>query len=702
MPVKIFSQAPFIRFIIPFILGIITAIHTQHPVSTFNFLIAVLFATLIFLFSFKVFAIAYKFRWISGFIISTLFYFSGYQLTILKTQKFDPHHFGNYINEADAYFVKITEAPVEKEKSIKVNATVISVKQGKEWINSVGKSLIYFKKDSLSENIRYGDCIILKTKFNLINPPQNPGEFNYKEYLAFRNICHQSYVPSAHWTFSGINDGNILIANALSLREKFLRVFKENHIEGDEYAVGSALILGYEDKLDSDIISAYSATGAMHILSVSGLHVAIVYIVFNWLLGFLHKFNKGNVLKAFSLILLIWFYALLTGLSASVLRATTMFSFIIVGKSFNRYTNIYNTLAASCFLLLFTDPYLIMDVGFQLSYLAVLGIVFLQTKIYSLWEPQNWLLDQVWQITSVSIAAQLATFPLGLFYFHQFPNYFLFSNLLVIPLSTLVLYSGILLFVVSKITIMASVVATTLKYLIFFLNESVRVMEHFPYAIAGGISLTVMETWLIYLSIISIICFLIYKSINHLRFFLLSVILLIAIQCIESYQQRQQKIIVVYSVSKISAFDFIDGKRNIFYADSSLSNNEGKMLFHVKPNWWNLGLERQTIIANRSGSGMDKTFFFVHDHIQFHDKKIAIVNKPFKFLTKKRIRVNYLILSENAACKIADLINMYDFDKLIIDSSNSRWKAERWIEEAQKLNVEYYSVIHSGAFLQEI
>ena len=180
--------------------------------------------------------------------------------------------------------------------------------------------------------MRYGDCLLLNTEFTPLQPSQNPSEFNYKRYLSFRSIYYQGYIRTGDWRFLSKDGGNPILRYAGSLREKLLNIFRKNNIEGEEFAVASALILGYKDELDIELKRAYAGAGAMHVLAVSGLHVGIIYLVFNGLLYFLNKFKYGNIIKAVLLILFLWFYAVLTGLSPSVMRAATMFSFIIVGK----------------------------------------------------------------------------------------------------------------------------------------------------------------------------------------------------------------------------------------------------------------------------------------------------------------------------------------------------------------------------------
>jgi competence protein ComEC len=446
--------------------------------------------------------------------------------------------------------------------------------------------MCYFKKDSASKNIGYGDCLIIRTIFNEVKPPQNPAEFNYKRYLFLHNIYHQAYSPSRNWKVLNVCKGNPVIRFCHNLRKQLLSIFKENKIKGDELAVASAIVLGYKDYLDQDLISAYASSGALHVLAVSGLHVGIIYVVLNSCLLFLDRTRYGKIIKVILLLFSLWFYAIITGLSPSVLRASVMFSCIVVAQSLRFHTNIFNTLFVCCFILLVYNPYLIMEVGFQLSFLAVMGIISIQPWLYDRWMPNNWLLDKIWTIITVSIAAQAATFPLGLLYFHQFPNYFLFSNLIVIPMSFLILCGGFVLFVLGRIPVIGMGVAKVYSWLVLSLNESVRLIEHLPGSIVEGISISVLETWLIYLAIICFMLLVHYHSIKYFYAASTILIFLFLLQVQEHIIQKKQRVFVVYNIPNVVAYDFIWGNKNMFMADSTLIKDKNRMLFHVKHNWW--------------------------------------------------------------------------------------------------------------------
>ncbi len=695
---NIWNQAPFVRLLLPFLAGIICAVYLPFQNSYISYITGILICFIILSVLIHKFNFTYKKQWWFGVLLNVTLFLTAYQLALINTENFAGNHYTKYSDSTRYAYIRLTGPYQEKEKSLKVVAEIKAIKYNQEWKNTCGKAMIYFKKDTHSIQLNYGDELIIKSSFNEIPPPQNPGEFNYKRFLAFHNVYQQAYIDNKAWTYTGRNSSNTLLKYSTNLRNTLLNVLKANHVLDDEFAVGSALLLGFEDKLDADIISAYSSTGALHVLSVSGLHVAIVYFIFSWMLFFFDKIKHGNIIKAILLIVLLWLYAALTGLSPSVLRAATMFSFIIMAKAYNRYSNIYNTLSASAFLLLLINPYLIMEVGFQLSYLAVLGIVYIQPKIYKWFEPNNWLLDQIWTITSVSIAAQVATFPLGLLYFHQFPNYFLLSNLVVIPISTAIVYIGTSLFAFAKVSLIAGYLAIAFNWCVWFLNQSVKMIEKWPYALLQGISISIFETWVLYGLII---LFLYYFTKRQFRYLLMALTLGVIILCsqmIEQYQQCKQKKLIIYNIPKTSAIDFISAKNNVLLTDSAFAHNESRLLFHIKHNWWDMGVSNTQIT-----SGNTKTHYLnIHNgFIQFYNKRIAVVNEKIIINNKETtpLPIDYLIVSKNLNVRIENLLKLYQPALIVFDSSNSDYRIKKWKAQCCKVNQRFYSVPDSGAFI---
>jgi competence protein ComEC len=344
--------------------------------------------------------------------------------------------------------------------------------------------------------------------------------------------------------------------------------------------------------LDEETLQAYVSAGAMHVLSVSGLHVALVFQLLTWMLGFMQFDKVGKWLYYILSLMLIWGYAILTGLCPSVMRSVVMFTIILIGQATNKNNNTINSIGFSAFLLLLYNPMMLMDVGFQLSYLAVLGIVYLQPKIYSWFEIKNGFGDWAWQITSVSIAAQLITFPLGILYFHQFPTYFLLTNLIVIPASTVMLYGGIGLFVVYWIPFISNWYGFLLEKFTWLVNEYLVWNQQLPGSVVEGIFIENWEAWMMF-SILSLALL----TIEHKRFYYIPILFLFTL--VISVQAGKRKIestsnlqFSVYHIPKKTSIEWIEGKNSILLTDLEPNNYQGKFKFHIRNNHIQNGVEK--------------------------------------------------------------------------------------------------------------
>lgn len=696
---KFWHQYPFVRLIIPFIAGIFAAIVIDLPMFIpFWILIGILIVLIfqVFIFSKR---ISYKFRWITGLAVNTLLILFGFEITVMNTPKFENQNISKVADKSNVFIIQVSEPVSEKPNSYKVIAKALQFKDSLCRRKTTGKLILYFEKDSLVRKIGYGEILIIQSYLNEVSAPQNPGEFNYKKYLSNRGIYNQGFVKSGEWQVIDKNTANPLKALGINLRTKFLKILEENNIKGKEFAVVSAILLGYDDKLDSEQLREFTGAGAMHILCVSGLHVGIIYLILNSLLSFLNKKRWTRFIKVVLLLLLIWVYALITGFSPSVLRASTMFSFIIVGRTMKRKANIYNILAASAFLLLVINPYILTEVGFQLSYIAVIGIVMMYKPVYNLFIPDNWLLRKIWQMTVVSIAATFATFPLSLFYFHQFPSLFLVTNLIAIPSSMLIIYAGILVLLTSPVPLVSVFFAKILSGIIWFLNFSVSSIEGLPFSTIRGISIHSVEMILIFGLTISLMLLFIQKRKSFLFYAFACLIILMFFFSYKSFKNQNRRRIVVYSINKASAIDLIDGKEDFFLTDSLLINDIDKIAYHIQNNRWKSGIKNVVKFHVDNKQIIKQNFYKNKNFIQFYDKRLVIINPEFRFYpTQNKMKVDYLVVSQNPDIKIAELTESFDFEQLIFDSSNRYWKINKWIEECSKTSVEYYDVKRQGAW----
>jgi len=687
------NKTPLFRLLIPLIIGIVFSIYFAfNKELAFNFSI-LLFIGLNLIFYFKSYFSDYKKRWYFGITLNLFLFFFGIFITEFQKPENKTKHYTKFDSEISA--VRLIEDVVVKQNSNKCEVEVIAIKRDSNWVNTNGKAILYLAKDTLSNSLSFGDELLINSKWKVIDLPTNPAQFNYKNYLYNSGIIAQQYVTNDKWKISKKETNLSVRKHAFVYQKRLLNTLK-NNFEDDELSVLSALLLGYKDLLGRDVIMTYASSGAMHVLAVSGLHVGIIFMVLNFFLSFLNSIKFGNYLKAFILIIALWIYALITGMSPSVLRATTMFSFIIIGGALKRDTNIYNTLAASAFVLLIYNPFIILQVGFQLSYAAVLGIVYLQPKLHNLYRPSSWLLDKVWAISAVSIAAQIATFPLGMFYFHQFPNYFLLSNLFVIPLATFIIGFGVFLFLISWYLPLSNLIVLVLNKLLLFLNFSVDWVQSLPHSLTVGVSVYKMETFLIYLIIILLIPAVIKRSFKLIKIAISLSVLLVIYQIYEKVTLQNQQYFIVYDVKGEQAIDFVDGSNNYFIADENLANDQSKMRFHIHHFRW----ERRVLESNLvSVDFLANNYLRAGNHIKFFDKKILLWDKDFKKPTNlAALQLDYIIVSEKANINLENI----NCKLLIIDSSVDYYKEEVIKKECLKWDIPFYDVNTEGAYLFEI
>ena len=418
------NSLPLFRLILPFILGILLSDIFSSYILTITSACLFICALL-----FHFFVKSYASRWWFGVTISVMFFCLGGYATHHSLVANDKYYFENNLEERSVLLLELSQEPIEGLNSIRCVAKVLSV-DGKR---TVGKVLVYFEKDS-SDLLEYGSQLLTTLKPQVVDENKNPYQFNYSTFLSLEHIHHQMYLRSDDYILVDKIGGSSFYHFLNKCRSSLSNILSENGLSAKQLSVCSALLLGDKSTMDYELRQTFVKACVMHVLAVSGLHVGILYLLLSRLLNVLNRSIVLKVFKTLVIISVLWLYAFITSLSPSVMRAATMFSFFAIGNFLGRTTNIYNTLAASAFLLLIIHPLMIYKIGFQLSYLAVLGIVSIYPKMYTLLLFKSKWLDSLWQLVCVSIAAQIATFSLAVYYFHQFPNYFLLANVLVLPL----------------------------------------------------------------------------------------------------------------------------------------------------------------------------------------------------------------------------------------------------------------------------
>lgn len=432
----------------------------------------------------------------------------------------------------------------------------------------------------------------------------------------------------------------------------------------------------------------------MHVLSVSGMHVGIVFFILSKMLWFMSRTKKLRILRAVIIISLIWFYALITGFSPSVCRAALMLSFYVLGKAVSRSSNSYNLVAISAVFLLLYNPYFLFDVGFQLSYLAVLGLIYFYPKIYNLLYVKNWFLDKVWGYLALSFAAQLATFPLGMYYFHQFPVYFLISNLFIVIPVIVIMYLGILFLFIPWDAILTPA-GLLLKQGITGMNKGLFYIEDLPlatYASYFGFGYYL----LIYLFIAGLILSIQHKNKRLLYSAMALVCVLLGYQSAHAIVLSKQNSITFYSLRKNVAFSFFDGENAFVYSD--LDSVDKTLAFSVHSSVQaNSAHARYFNLKHRSANSVvfsDGNFF------KFKDWKLLIWDKRMNEKTYgEKVQVDALLLSGNPKIEIGDLSKIVSFKMLLIDGTNPDYKIKQWANESKSLSLNFYVLKKNPAYI---
>jgi len=677
------QRTPFLRLLLPFISGIFLFRYVDVPLAGLLAIFVLAITLVVLSFVIRTPKLQFQFRWLFG---SGIFLFFVALAYLLSSEREKGSEF-DHLQKKGIYRVELTAAPIEKAKSYLCRVEVLQFFDSNSWLPARGKANLYIQKDSSASRLLFGDRLMLEAEFTPPEKALNPDGFDYAAYLKKQGVGATCYVSSGGWQLTDKNERFSPRREADKCRKYLLDVYRKFKIQGDEYAVLSALTLGYTDALQPDLRKSYSATGAMHILSVSGLHVGVVYVVMMFLLGFMDKSQRQKIVKTIFIMLFLWAYAFLTGLSPAVIRATLMFTFVAVATCFDRKSQIFNTIFMSAFFMLLVNPNYVYDIGFQLSYSAVLSIVYFQPSVSRLITTKNKALSCGWDLFAVSVAAQLGTVPFTLYYFHQFPNYFLLTNLVAIPLSSVVIYLAMALLMVSFIPYISVLVAFLLKWSLWLLNSLIVGIQHFPYSLSH-ISLDVKQMLVIFVAVFCLSGFFYTKKFTPLIVGLLSVLVACLFNLQVKYQTLTSSRMIVYAGQKNTQVNFIYRDHNYVFSTDSVETERIAGSF-----WQNQKLDMPIYLH--------KTNWFVDGFALFEGTRILILTSDIlkKKTTSFTLELDYLIIGKGLKPKIEQILDCVHPRKIIVDKSISNWYTEHIKKVCVERQIEFYSLAEKGAYI---
>jgi len=557
-------------------------------------------------------------------------------------------------------------ASTEKQIMLRIKSTLKSGTYNNKYIVDVlkidslqvsGKALLNVSKDSLAETLKVDDIVIVSEVFQDITGIVNPYQFDYRSYLEKQYVYKQLYVKPER-LFRVSENKHTIYGYADAIRENINKKLNQYHFEPDVLAIINALILGQRQDLSKEIYDNYTDAGAVHLLAVSGLHVGLLLILLNLIF---------TPLKA-----------IIAGLTASVTRAVTMFSIIAIGMHLRRPTNIYNTLAISVFVLLLFKPLFLFDVGFQLSYLAVIAIVAIQPRLVKLWKPKNYILAKVWDYGTVGVAAQCGVLPISLYYFHQFPGLFFVANIVIIPFLGIILGVGILVIILSLFNALPQFLVDIFSFIISSMNKLMEWLSLQESFLFKDISFTILQVFAAYLFITTVVQYAIKKNVKWLRFSLLSILVLQGTYFFTKYNNASNELTVFHKSRYTVIGEKVNTELKVYSDLDSLQQFYNLTDYKVGKN-----------IKHITEATLPSLFM--------NDNKSTYVIDSLSTYQVKLFKPDYILLTQSPKLNLMRLIDSIKPKTIIADGSNYKSYIARWKATCETKKIPFHYTGEKGA-----
>ncbi|MAD96851.1 MAG: competence protein [Flavobacteriaceae bacterium] len=603
-----------------------------------------------------------------------LFFLLGLFLTHQSEPNNSENYYQNYWQEGSVIRVRITEELRANSYNNRYYGAVVQVASQPV----LGKLLLNVEKDSVTQ-FKVDDEIFFTTPLQDISPPKNPYDFDYRAYLKRQQVSQQVFLKSNTYLHHQ-KEPHTLKGYANQVRARLIRGLANQGFSEEVLSVLQALLLGQRNGISYELREGYAKAGAIHILAISGLHVGILLLLLNFLMKPLEAFSKGRILKTMLVIFLLWMFALLTGLSASVVRAVTMFSFVSIGLLRLSKTSIYHSLISSMLCLLLFKPMFLFEVGFQMSYLAVFSIVWLQPKIYAAVSIRNTIFDYFWQLLSVSVAAQVLILPLSIYYFHQVPMLFWLTNLMVIPFLGIILGGGICIMLLGWWNVQIGLLSSFLERLVGLMNQVIGWIGMQEQFLLDGLYLSesalIGSYWLI-------VTFLLFFQKKSYRYLVLGLLAILALQ-LQFFVQK------VISLQKTEFMVFHKSRSSIIATRRQhqlqlLNSDEVSNISEYLEGY--LAREHLEVVEQKDPSNV---YFFKEQTILLVDSLGAYPSS---------VQNPVVLLKNSPKINLERMIKSIQPIQIVADASNYRSYAERWKETSEKFQIPFHSTSENGVYL---
>ena len=700
----IIEKSPFFRFLIFYAAGIASTDISGNSSFVKVVVVAVILILLVLQIVIANRFIGYYTGLVTGSLSAVILFLAGIFTGDVHAMR--ENRFRNFTEAPGYYRVHLIDSPQMRESSLKTVGRITHRMQGGQWVRDDFLILMYFELPGMALP-EEGSNLLIKAALKKIAGPRNPGEFNYGRYLASRNIFRQVYLKKGTWVLTG-SGGRSLRALAATWRMKMVNRLNTVGSVTAYRGLLAALTLGYREDLDACTKQIFSEAGVMHVMALSGFNVGLIALVLEYLLG-LFSGSRLRIFNTLIIIFFLWFFAFLTGLSASVLRATVMISLVMAGRLFHRKINTYNMLFAAAFFLLAFSPGLLSDVSFQLSFSAVTGILLFQPLLYRK-STRGMIIDKLWQLFTLSCAAQLATFPVTLYYFHQFPVYFWLTNLYVVPLvSVIICVAGVFL-LVTAIHPLAGLLGKILAVLLKMLYGSVAMVEGLPFSLIEHVYINAGQVALLFAVLLTGTLALYRKKVLLVYPVLLFFIAYQVTGLIHTYGNTNQKFMMVGNLKGRSVIIVKSGREAIRIADPGPVIPDASFRYSFGNFFAEKGIRQSWEFQSTDSTLQQRSFLrgslLTKDWqgnllmdccgnriVYLRDSRIC------RNQTLQRIKVDVAVVSGFLDAKPESVLSVFDTREIVLDASVKNYQAAVWKKASALKGIRCWHVSRDGAFL---
>jgi competence protein ComEC len=658
------------RLAAAFTAGILTAHYTYSPPAFYILLLILPLLLAWHLISRKWLSPNHLFA-ILGYLAFFITGFAFYQAELPDTQ---PNYFDRYTAEDRLMRLRVKEVLGSDSARTRLICQVDQVAGQK----TTGRLLVTVAHDPDVVMVEAGDVLFLKEKVRPIPAPQNPYQFDYASYMANQHVYRQCYTSSSRLRCE-LPPDRTLQESALNFRTRLESILDNSGLSPESIAMLNAFLLGNKKAIDKTTYKRYATAGAAHMLAVSGLHVGIIYLLVSYLLFPLYYLKYGYELKYVLIVIALWSFAFITGLSPSVSRAVTMFSCFAFARLVNRPTDSLNTLCLSWVILLLWDPFLIFRVGFQLSYAAVFSILYLQPKLAALYKPRFYLDQTIWGIITVSTAAQVGVSPLAIYYFNQFPGLFLLSNLLVVPLLGIIMAGSLLLVALTSLDLSFDLYVAVLDVLLLKMNSFIAWVSGQDSFIISGIYPDIIQVMFGVVLIFVLGSWLQKRQIKQLTFALLITVIIVGYD-VWTTQSRPQSEMVVFHRSGRSIIGLRQGRSILLLKRDSIAYRNQ---FPVKDYCLNSKVKALKEIKMNNYLSLPNESWLIIDSTGVYPKITAIK----------------ILLIENPRINLERMIDSIKPKLIVADGSNAPYLVKKWTATSKSREIRFHYTGKQGALL---